>query len=382
VGDSIVIDHQSLRREGVAPTTSVAVPDDKLPRPRGLGEPESATSEIEGYLVTVWQEALKLAPIGVNDNYFDLGGDSLSAVAIFSELERATGTSFPVSTIFKHPTIRDLAAEIIASPAAPDDPRLVVLKSEGAKTPLFFTHGGGPEVFMARRIADRFTDDRPLIAIRAAVETRVDVPRSIEALAAEYTDVIRRHRPHGPYLISGFCIGSTVALEVARNLTDLGEEVLPLLIIDGPRSGSIRILPWVKYHIREVAECSWMGAAKYVFGRLAPSHKRTWQRRATEPEARPSNEENMRLGISRTAFTDALVGAYGRHRPTAYGGSAIVFSSAHLVELTGDDALGWRDVISGKVTARSVADTHKNVFGMAEGCTLAQALNDEIADLP
>jgi acyl carrier protein len=67
------------------------------------------TTEVEQTLVEAWQEALGIEQIGIDDNFFDLGGDSLIAVRTITLLEKKLQTKIPTANLYQTPSVRALA---------------------------------------------------------------------------------------------------------------------------------------------------------------------------------------------------------------------------------------------------------------------------------
>ncbi|MGA3172785.1 MAG: amino acid adenylation domain-containing protein [Chthoniobacteraceae bacterium] len=197
-------------------------------------EPETPGTWMEASLIEIWEELLSRRPIGVTDDFFDLGGHSLLAIRMLSQVEKVTGIKIPPRVLFEDATIRHLAAAA-RRPEAITSSAMVPVQSEGALPPLFFLHGDFVEgglycVKMARSIGV----DRPFFAIDPhGVHDKP--PHSIEEMAAARVELVRQVRPHGPYLLGGFCNGGLVAFEMARQLEAAGESVssLVLLSVDG-----------------------------------------------------------------------------------------------------------------------------------------------------
>ena len=87
-------------------------PDDKRPE---LNTPyTSPGNEIEKSLVRIWEEVLNIHPVGVRDNFFDLGGHSLAATQVVSRVIHHFKLEVPLQSMFESPTIGDMAAVIAA----------------------------------------------------------------------------------------------------------------------------------------------------------------------------------------------------------------------------------------------------------------------------
>jgi thioesterase domain-containing protein len=112
-------------------------------------------------------------------------------------------------------------------------PLLVPLKSEGEQSPLFMIHPPGGFVVCYRELAKHISPDRPLIGIRSrGLYGTEKLPDSLEAMAAEYVQAIRSRQTHGPYVLGGWSLGGIVAFEVAQQLTEQGESVESLFLLD------------------------------------------------------------------------------------------------------------------------------------------------------
>jgi amino acid adenylation domain-containing protein len=192
---------------------------------------------MEASLVDIWESILGRKPIGVTDDFFNLGGHSLLAIRMLAEVEKMTGIKIPPRQLFEDATIRHLALAA-RRPEAVTRSAIVAVQTGGDRSPFFFLHGDFVEgglycVKMARHIGQ----DRPFYAIDPH-GVHDEPPHSIEEMAAARIELVRQVRPHGPYLLGGFCNGGLVAYEMARQLEAAGEQVssLILLSVDGSNS--------------------------------------------------------------------------------------------------------------------------------------------------
>jgi acyl carrier protein len=96
--------------EPLAPGTPFVIRRDQLPLlTRPYRAPDTPT---EKSLAEIWGVALSVDPVGMDDRYIDLGGDSLIAAVIFSRIEKVLGVHLPMVTLDSAPTIADLAERI------------------------------------------------------------------------------------------------------------------------------------------------------------------------------------------------------------------------------------------------------------------------------
>ncbi len=186
---------------------------------------------IQFQLVQIWEELLGLRPVGIRDNFFELGGHSLLAVKLIDRIEEVTGKKLPVTTLFEHATITELADLILSDDRQTAAP-VIEVQTEGQRSPIYFLHGdiiGGG--FYAREVSRLLGKDQPFYVL-PPVEMPADELSSVEEMATQHLKDLRAHRPHGPYLLGGFCIGALVAYEMARRLRNANEEVLLVAMID------------------------------------------------------------------------------------------------------------------------------------------------------
>jgi thioesterase domain-containing protein/acyl carrier protein len=173
----------------------------------------------------VWQHVLLVPVRTAEDDFFDSGGDSLTAITFVSELERALGREISLTLINEAPRF-DQLCQALSERRAPRSTPLVILKAGGGLPPVFFIHGVGGNVVEILPAARSVTYPGAVIGIRARGVVRGEVPHtSIEAMAADYLREIKERQPNGPYYLCGYSSGGLVAFEIARRLSGSGDEV-------------------------------------------------------------------------------------------------------------------------------------------------------------
>jgi amino acid adenylation domain-containing protein len=201
--------------------------DAPAPEARHRATPESA---LEREIASVFARTLGVAEVGVDEDFFDLGGHSLLAVLLLEELENELGVTFPPSAVLGGTTVRALAGH--AANAFDGTPRPILLSRDGTRPRLFMLAGVHLYRALARALEDRYAT----YGVYAGKELLwLDSARSapsVEDLASEYLDIVRREQPVGPYRLGGVSFGGIVAYEVARQLRAAGEEVWFLALVD------------------------------------------------------------------------------------------------------------------------------------------------------
>lgn len=379
----------------VQSTAGTAV--DRNPRPASLGPTEPPRGAIERRLVELWQDALKIEPIGVTDDYFELGGDSFAAVEMFLALEDEFGTTIQVSDILQYPTIRALAAYILksADEADIDDPRVVFFGEEGDKKPLIFIHGLGGEVFVARKLKNCLDAERPIFAIRAVADDAWgDEAECIEDIAAEYVKIVRAKQPSGPYYLGGGCAGGVLALEMARILKSEGETIGQVILIDTARRGVSSRLRGIRYGAFSTILTILVLLFYQLLNRLG------FKRRSPPKMARRDlslhaqwwieNRLSLQSPDGRGLFVDGNVNrwqarflaAIRRYRPEPYDGPATVFVSDELRRMTGSPSLGWDSVMRGEFKVIRAGVGHSDMWSSPQIEKVGEHIRELLAGQP
>jgi len=202
----------------------------RLPVARRLpGESQAPPqTELEERILLRWREVLGVEGLGVEDDFFTVGGDSLRGARVIIGMNEELGVDLPVSVLVEAPTVRELAA--LVETGAARSP-LVLARGEGSGPPLFVVHDAFGEVVHTQALATLLPEGFPIYGVLGeALEGRPIPERSVEELAAGYIAAIRTVSPQGPYRLYGASAGGTIAFEMARQLRSAGEEV-PLLVL-------------------------------------------------------------------------------------------------------------------------------------------------------
>ena len=127
----------------------------------------AARDELEAELVQIWEEVLSVKPLGVRDNFFEIGGHSLLAVRLRAQIEKALGDTVPISILFQHPTIEELAGYLRSKVQPPVWSPVVAIQSEGSRPPFFCVHPAGGNVYCYVELARLLGEDQPFYAFQA-----------------------------------------------------------------------------------------------------------------------------------------------------------------------------------------------------------------------
>jgi len=188
---------------------------------------------IELQLTKIWEELFGRHPIGVQENFFQIGGNSLLAVRLFARIEKSLSKNLPPVSLIQHPTIRELASLLQTGEEEEQWSALVPIRASGESLPLFCVHAGGGHVFFYNALAHHMGADQPVYAIQpVGLDGVASYHESIEEMATHYVAEIKRVQPTGPYALLGTCFSNSVCFEMAKQLKNSGEEIALLAIID------------------------------------------------------------------------------------------------------------------------------------------------------
>jgi non-ribosomal peptide synthetase component F/thioesterase domain-containing protein len=197
------------------------------------GEIALPQNDTERQLKQIWGELLGIRSIGVHQNYFELGGNSILAVRLFHQIENVFKVKLPLSTLLEAPTIRQFARILQNEGSAPTWSPVVPIQPGGPRPPFFCVHAAGGNVLLYRALSRHLGDSQPFYGLQfPGLDGEQPLLTRIEDMATLYVEEIRTLQPHGPYYLGGYCLGGTIALEMAQQLTRSGEEVALLALFD------------------------------------------------------------------------------------------------------------------------------------------------------
>lgn len=240
----------------------------------------------EKQLSEIWCRILGVRDIGRDDSFLDLGGNSLSLIKLLHWLEKSFNVRLSVSSILEAPTLAEMA-RLLEKNQKPEKPHLLIpIQPRGTRFPLFFVHGASGTVFIYRDLARWLGPDQPFYGLRAlGLESQESVHTRIEEMAQAYLAEIRNIQPHGPYFLGGYCLGGTIALEIAQLLRSEGEDVALLALLETtdwsrlePDCWSQRIsrqLERVRFHFGNFMLLNSRDRHRFLFGKLGVLKGRT-----------------------------------------------------------------------------------------------------------
>ncbi|WP_369137972.1 AMP-binding protein [Modestobacter versicolor] len=203
------------------------------PPPRATARPPR--TDWERVVAALFARVLETDEVGLDDDFFSLGGDSLAAEALLAAVGDELGVSGDVLStglLVEAPTVARFA-DAVRQARRPEHPTLVRLASGGSRVPLFCVAGAGGVALGFRALARELGDDQPVWGLQAhGLENRGLPDWSVRATARRHVATLRTVQPAGPYRLAGHSLGAVIALEMAHLLRSEGEEVELLAVLD------------------------------------------------------------------------------------------------------------------------------------------------------
>jgi thioesterase domain-containing protein/acyl carrier protein len=174
--------------------------------------------------------------VGLDDDFFELGGDSLGVVELLAAINVEFGIDLPTSAVLDAPTVAELSTRL--SKRRPRDASpLVELRSGQPGGPFFCVTGGGAPAISLRELSEEMNTHNFVAIQPRGLEERTRPDRTVHAAARRNVLALRARQPVGPYRLGGFSYGAAVAFEMACLLQRAGEHVALLVVLDAPAPG-------------------------------------------------------------------------------------------------------------------------------------------------
>ena len=206
------------------------------------------SASVEDLMLGIWRQQFGNEELTLDENYFELGGDSLMAVGMIAQVEKVFGKMVPISHLINSPTPRKLIRKLElvndSKETRAEQPEslekelplgVVCLKqSESTLPPLMLLHGADGAVMFYREFANRLNTQSTIYGLESPLlsDPEFQIPDSIEQLAVGYVERIRALRPQGPYRIAGYSFGGVLAYEIAKQLENSGAKVETVILYD------------------------------------------------------------------------------------------------------------------------------------------------------
>jgi len=321
---------------------------------------ERPPTEIEEALIAIWRRVLGVERIALGDDFFDLGGDSLSAALMLTqaaEAFRLDQSKLAQADFFDHPVVSTLAAWIAEHAGdARCEPelqnRILVLQSAGKKLPIFCFSTSEQDAYRFRDLSRWLGPEQPFTVLCPTHPVQQNRLHTVEEIARQSVASIHALCPQGSYVLAGYCYGGAVAFEVARQLMTEGGQVSLLALLETPTPGYPKITrPWRAYR----------RALTGAFSRLVG--------RGTGQALPPESWHSTMLG---------------KYRPRMFPAPIVHFMGADVrvsTRILSDPRLGWRDFAGNGFEARMVPGDHVSILSESRSAALAAEFESVLSTL-
>ncbi len=364
-----------------------ALPDPGLNESVANIQDAAPRSPLEEQLISVWQAVLEIPAVGIHDNFFELGGHSLIAVRLFALIEKQFGKRLPLATLFRAPTVAQLAAALENQSAA-QQTSLVPIQPEGSRPPFFCVHAVGGNVLEYYDLAKYLGSDQPFYGLQSRGLNGEAPHTRIEDMAAHYIREMRNVQPAGPYLIGGRSLGGMIAYEMAYQLRAQGENVALLALLDSYPVGYQRLSPnadsakartrqfrkRVAAHAANVRGLPAGEKLSYIIGKskFGPVRVKSKVWRAIYRTYQTFGRDLPRLFRDVEQFNWLAAQSY---RPQAYDGRVTLFWASKDLRAKFDMIEGWQALAGNGLELIEIPGTHLDMIKEPHVSELAEKLN-------
>lgn len=343
-----------------------ALPDPEQPVNTGGGVAEGPRDDIEYRLVTIWEDVLRVKPVGLRDNFFDLGGHSLLAARLLGRIEQSMGKELPLAALLDAPTVEEQARIIRGQ----DGPSASNAGKRSTEIPLFYL--GADPTFQP--LSQRLRALHPFhsLGIQASI-VRTLADRSLPSIAQHFVTAIRERRPHGPYMLGGWCAHGLLAFEAAQQLSAAGAEVALVIMLETANpvvlhrcSGMARRLRRAQLKMNLLHfEYSYIRgltrerARDYVSGRI----RRKFSRLGMSLRGKQHTASPDQLAMDEQNLLNVVYAAADQYVPKPYDGAVtLVRSEKNLFGVPEVPPLGWDSSLCPKLELCECEGNHYTMY--------------------
>jgi thioesterase domain-containing protein len=332
------------------------------------------SSNLVEVLTTIWKRAFRRSSIRPNDNFLSIGGDAEKAAAIAAEISSLGGREISPLLVLQASTIACLA-DILARTELPPTEPILQLNDSSQGPPIFIAHGIGDIVTSLLLLANNLQSSHAIYGMQSPGVDGLQEPlNSIERIADYHATAIRHIQPTGPYFLIGYSLGGLVALEIARSLSDAGEEIGFLAMLDS--------YPYRKY----------LAFGQRIRWEWSQTHRRTadaWKRVKRFPSLLASrlggnsDRHLQHLGSLERAMLQVQKAQYQalrRYRPRHYRGKVFFVKAGTPSYFPADPVPIWRQWVE-ELEVKVVPGNHLDMLN-AQVENLASIVRCLLPNLP
>ncbi|HYW74575.1 MAG TPA: amino acid adenylation domain-containing protein [Pyrinomonadaceae bacterium] len=342
---------------------------------------------VEEKLAGIWQSVLEIPQLGIHENFFELGGHSLIAVRLFAIIEKEFGKRLPLATLFRAPTVAQLAT-LLERQSETEFSSLVPIQSSGTRAPFFCVHAVGGNVLEYHDLARHLGMDQPFYGLQSRGLNGEAPHTSIVEMAEHYIHELRQVQPDGPYFLGGRSLGGIIAYEMACQLRAAGQEVALLALLDSypvgyqrlsadagsARARARQFTRRVAAHVANIRSLSRREKLSYIAGKskYGPVRVKSKLWRAIYRSYQNLGRELPRALKDVEEFNWLAAQSY---RPQVYDGRVTLFWASKDLRAKFDMIAGWQTLARGGLELVEVSGTHLDMIKEPHVWELAQKLD-------
>jgi thioesterase domain-containing protein/acyl carrier protein len=332
-----------------------------LPEPARESEADFVAPRnlVEQELVKIWMAAFRFEEIGVRDDFLELGGDSLLAAQILTDIEDKFNRNLPLALLAECRTIEQMARYIEHSGDQLAS-SIIMFQSGGSRPPLFLFPGQHGDSFYFRNLACRLGNERPVYGLELVLSGTKTTPSiRMEQTAAGCLREILELQPAGPYFLAGHSYGGMLAFEIAQQLTRSGQTVAFLGLFDTFAPGSYphaEVPERVNIHRQNLRQLSWVERLNYGLKRV-----KSLAGRILSSSSLLYTAERLKMLPKDIGWINQT--AYSRYRPDLFPGKVTLFRVYERPAYVRSDlTAGWKDYAA-DLEIIDVPGTHATLLG-------------------
>jgi len=330
--------------------------------------PLEIRTPMEQAVAKLWGQVLQKPDLAADDDFFELGGDSLAAVNLLSQVEMRFGVRLTTDVLAEGLTVGRLARLIETEDSAEQPGLALALQPLGDGAPFYCVPGIGGDPTHLRALARRMGTDRPFIALRGGLPPSVDQPDRIEDIAARYAEALLARHTGGPILLGGYSLGAAIAYEMAHQLRLRGRRPALLALIDTRRpdwalttANAPATLWQILCNLPHWVRDDLLPGGLDAFVRNLRRHMRVLRSRSASLDR---VLDTTRYSPQQQQTMERYHRALATYRPASHPGRVVVLRARAqpLLWWFSEPTLGWRKLAQGGVELHRLPGNHATIM--------------------
>jgi aspartate racemase len=331
----------------------------------------------EERIASIWRSLLGLEKVGIRDNFFVLGGHSMLAVRLISEIKKAYDKKVPLSFLYQGATVEALAA-LVSGDDSYSHLTLSPIKPGTSWPPFFCVSGPEVNALGYATLAHHLGEEQPVYSLQGEFRREIEgeyTPEEVELWARDYLKAVRELQPEGPYMFGGMCTGALIAFDMAAQLEAEGQETGLLVIFDTWDLLTMNGLWVVDYYLRHLRYLRRQSRTQQVKALTKKVRGLLRKMVATVSPNSRSDESHVPDNPWKTGYKPKI-----DFVPKRFSGDLTVYRiQSQPYYRIRNEALGWDQRVEGRVDVEYIPGAHATVLREPNVKVLAQNLRERIA---